>query len=76
MQTSTTLVETFPASDPLSMTQLRTGRTCRREDQGRSAAPEDFSAYRAKRDGRPWTSGLSCSAACSVSWNGPPLLPA
>jgi hypothetical protein len=32
-------------SDPLSMTQLRTGRTCRREDQGRSAAPEDFSAY-------------------------------
>ena len=28
------LAETFPASDPPSMTQPRTGRTCHREDRG------------------------------------------
>jgi hypothetical protein len=28
------LAETFPASDPLSMTQPRTGADCRREDRG------------------------------------------
>ena len=55
------LAETFPASDPPSMTQPRTGagapqRRPRRPSEGRSAAPEDHKSSVTRLSGATHTS--------------------